>query len=179
MIDQETSRFDFFQPTKLYFGTGRIATAGETAASIGKNALLVHGPGANKYIPEGLAGIRGALKRAGVGFEEFDKVQPNPVIGDVQEGAAQAKDIKADVVIGMGGGTVSLDPSPDIIHEQITIHGSWVTSLGNMEDLVERLVRWNLHPETLTTHRFPLEKADEAYATMDAGHCGKVAVVWD
>lgn len=77
------------------------------------------------------------------------------------------------------GGTLSLDPSPDIIHKQITIHGSWVTSLGSMEDLVERLVRWELHPETLTTHRFPLGKADEAYATMDAGHCGKVAVVWD
>lgn len=106
MVDQKTSRFDFFQPTKLYFGTGRIATAGETAASIGKNALLVRGPGANKYIPEGLAGIRDALKRAGVGFEEFDKVQPNPVIGDVQEGAAHAKDMKADVVVGMGGGSV-------------------------------------------------------------------------
>jgi threonine dehydrogenase-like Zn-dependent dehydrogenase len=77
------------------------------------------------------------------------------------------------------GGTVEFNPSPDIIHNQITIHGSWVTSLGNMEDLVERMVRWGMHPEITCTHRFPLEKADEAFAVMNEGHCGKVAVVWD
>ncbi len=77
------------------------------------------------------------------------------------------------------GGTVSFNPSPDIIHDQKTIYGSWVTSLWRMEDLVERLVRWNLHPEVLVTHRFPLEKADEAYRLMASGACGKVAVVFD
>ena len=34
------------------------------------------------------------------------------------------------------------EPSPDIIHGQKTIYGSWVTSLWKMEELVERLVRW-------------------------------------
>lgn len=77
------------------------------------------------------------------------------------------------------GGTVEFNPSPDIIHNQITMYGSWVTSLGNMEDLVERMVRWNCHPDKTVTHRFPLEKADEAYATMNEAKCGKVAVVWD
>ena len=77
------------------------------------------------------------------------------------------------------GNTVSFEPSPTIIHNQITLYGSWVTSLGNMEDLVERLVRWDCHPEATCTHKFTLDKADEAYATMNEGHCGKVAVVWD
>jgi threonine dehydrogenase-like Zn-dependent dehydrogenase len=45
-----------------------------------------------------------------------------------------------------------------------------------MEELVERLVRWNLHPENIITHRFPLEQADEAYRLMSDGRCGKVAV---
>jgi threonine dehydrogenase-like Zn-dependent dehydrogenase len=44
---------------------------------------------------------------------------------------------------------------------------------------VERLVRWNLHPDTLITHRFPLERAGEAYSLMAAGDCGKVAVAFD
>ena len=77
------------------------------------------------------------------------------------------------------GGTVEFNPSPDIIHDQITLYGSWVTSLGNMEDLVERMVRWNMHPEHTATHKFPLSKADEAYAVMNEGKCGKVAVVWE
>ncbi|GHV92138.1 alcohol dehydrogenase [Spirochaetia bacterium] len=77
------------------------------------------------------------------------------------------------------GGTVSFNPSPDIIHSQKSIHGSWVTSIWLMENLVEQLVRWNLHPEDLVTHRFPLEKADEAYKLMAEGNCGKVAVCFD
>jgi len=82
------------------------------------------------------------------------------------------------VFIGEGG-TVSFQPSPDIIHDQKTIYGSWVTSIWRMEELVERLVRWGIHPEDLVTHRFSLEQAGEAYSLMAGGQCGKVAVVFD
>ncbi len=77
------------------------------------------------------------------------------------------------------GGTVNFNPSPDIIHGQKTIYGSWVTSLWRMEELVERLVRWNIHPEDLVTHKFALSDAGEAYSTMANGNCGKVAVVFE
>ncbi len=77
------------------------------------------------------------------------------------------------------GGTVEFQPSRDIIHDQKTIYGSWVTNIWRMEELVERLVRWNLKPETLITHRFKLENVDEAYSLMASGKCGKVAVVFD
>jgi len=82
------------------------------------------------------------------------------------------------VMIGEGG-TVEFYPSPDIIHDQITIYGSWVTNIWRMEELVERLVRWGIHPEDLVTHRFPLDQADKAYQLMDEGKCGKVAIVFD
>jgi threonine dehydrogenase-like Zn-dependent dehydrogenase len=62
------------------------------------------------------------------------------------------------------GGSVEFQPSPDIIHDQKTIYGSWVTSTWLMEELVERLVRWNLHPADIITHRFGLEHAANAYA---------------
>ena len=74
---------------------------------------------------------------------------------------------------------MALQPSYDMIHDQKTVYGSWVTSIWLMEDLVERIVRWNIHPEDLVTDRFPLEKADEAYALMASGKSGKVAVVFD
>jgi threonine dehydrogenase-like Zn-dependent dehydrogenase len=77
------------------------------------------------------------------------------------------------------GGTVEFNPSPDIIHAQKTIYGSWVTNLWRMEELVERIVRWGIHPENLVTHRFTLEQASEAYALMAEGKCGKVAIVSD
>lgn len=82
------------------------------------------------------------------------------------------------VMLGEGG-EVAFQPSPDMIHDQKTLHGSWVTSTWRMEELVERLVRWDLHPAELVTHRFPVEKAAEAYALMASGRCGKVAVCFD
>jgi Zn-dependent alcohol dehydrogenase len=48
-----------------------------------------------------------------------------------------------------------------------------------MDELVERLVRWNLHPEDLVTHRFELDRVGDAYALMASGECGKVAVCFD
>ena len=48
-----------------------------------------------------------------------------------------------------------------------------------MEELVERLVAGDLHPDTLVTHRFPLDRVADAYALMASGKCGKVAVCFD
>lgn len=77
------------------------------------------------------------------------------------------------------GSTVAFEPSRDIIHKQITIYGSWVTSLKHMEDLVEQLVRWGLHPDHIITNTFKLEDISDAFELMDKGKCGKVAVVFD
>lgn len=81
------------------------------------------------------------------------------------------------VFIGEGG-TCEFQPSPDIIHDQKAIYGSWVTNIWRMEELVERIVRWGIHPEELITHRFPLDKVSDAYALMASGKCGKVSVVF-
>ncbi len=77
------------------------------------------------------------------------------------------------------GGTMDFDVSPLLIHPQITLYGSWVTSVPHMEELVERLSRWNLHPEATVTHRFTLDQAAEAYETAAGGQSGKVVIVYD
>jgi len=98
--------------------------------------------------------------------------------------AARATAIRATrkwgkmVFLGEGGG-FEINPSPDMIHDQKTLYGSWVTSTWLMEELVERLVRWDLHPAEIITHRFALRQAAEAYALMASGKCGKVAVCAD
>lgn len=75
------------------------------------------------------------------------------------------------------GNRFDFDVSHDVIHRQITIYGSWVTSVGHMEDLVERLVRWQLHPEQIVSHCYSLEQADEAYRVAAEGRSGKVCIV--
>ncbi len=76
------------------------------------------------------------------------------------------------------GNSLTINPSPDMMHSQKTVYGSWVTSTWKMMDLVERLVRWQIHPGDLVTNEFPVEEAAQAYALMASGECGKVAIVF-
>ena len=76
------------------------------------------------------------------------------------------------------GGEVTIDVSQTLIHRQITLFGSWVTSVGHMEELVELLARRGIHPERVVTHRFSLEDAAEAYRVADEGRSGKVGIVF-
>ncbi|WP_188940871.1 zinc-dependent alcohol dehydrogenase family protein [Nakamurella endophytica] len=75
------------------------------------------------------------------------------------------------------GGEISFDVSHDVIHRQITLIGSWVTSVGRMRELLERLDVWQLHPEVVVSDRFDLDQADTAYRLVDAGRSGKAALI--
>jgi threonine dehydrogenase-like Zn-dependent dehydrogenase len=75
------------------------------------------------------------------------------------------------------GNAVEFDVSPLLIHRQITLYGSWVTSLKHMQELVERLDRWGVHPEITCTERLPLSEAGRAYDLADKGQTGKVCLV--
>jgi threonine dehydrogenase-like Zn-dependent dehydrogenase len=74
------------------------------------------------------------------------------------------------------GGRLDVDVSQALIHRNLTVLGSWVTSRWRTAELLERLVRWDLHPDVLVTHRFPLAEVAEAYRVADSGVAGKVAV---
>ena len=78
------------------------------------------------------------------------------------------------------GGDVHFDVSPLLIHKQITLYGSWVTSTGHLADLVAFLDRHGLRPEwTSDPENFlPLDEAPRAYAMADAGETGKVCIVF-
>ncbi|AEJ20458.1 zinc-dependent alcohol dehydrogenase family protein [Gracilinema caldarium] len=119
-----------------------------------------------------------ALKKlsGGRGFEKAIDCSAHP---DGRALAIRATRQWGKIAMVGEGNSVAFNPSPDIIHDQKTIYGSWVTSIWRMEDLVERILRWGIHPEDLVTHRFSLEQAGDAYKLMAEGSCGKVAVTFD
>jgi threonine dehydrogenase-like Zn-dependent dehydrogenase len=82
------------------------------------------------------------------------------------------------VLVGEGP-ELDVDVSRDLIHRQLTLVGSWVSSTVRMAELLGLLARWGLHPERIVTDRFPLTEADEAYRTADTGARGKVGLVMD
>ena len=77
------------------------------------------------------------------------------------------------------GGTVEFDVSPFLIHEQITLFGSWVTSRLHMAQVAELLSRLDLHPEATGGPKLPLSEAAEAYDLADKGQTGKICIVFD
>jgi len=77
------------------------------------------------------------------------------------------------------GGTVDFEVSKYLIHKQITLFGSWVTSLKHLEELVERIDRWGIHPNRTCTTQLPLARAAEAYDLADKGIGGKICIVFE
>ena len=76
------------------------------------------------------------------------------------------------------GGQLAVDVSQVIIHKQLTIHGSWVSSTQGMRRLLELLGRWDIHLDDLVTDTFALSHGGDAYRVADAGQSGKAAIVW-
>jgi threonine dehydrogenase-like Zn-dependent dehydrogenase len=76
------------------------------------------------------------------------------------------------------GNTTTFDVSPQIIHKQLTIYGSWTFSLSGLAEVADFVVERRVPLKELITHRFTLDQAAEAYWLFDAGRTGKVVLVW-
>jgi alcohol dehydrogenase class IV len=95
--------FEFYQPTKLVFGPGKLAATGALAAAYGKKALVVCDP---FFVTSGLAErLRGYLREAGLASAVYGQVIPNPTTDSIDAGAALARREDCDVIIGLGGGS--------------------------------------------------------------------------
>ena len=75
------------------------------------------------------------------------------------------------------GGTLETEVSDTLLHKQLTLYASWVTSLPAMAELSVNLVRWGLSPERVVSDRFDLTEADTAYRLAAGESRGKVCLV--
>lgn len=99
------SRFSF--PTSIVFGAGALAELPAELAPLGcRRPLLVTDPGLKSAGL--LERVTRPLAAAGLPVTLFDRVEPNPVEANVEEGAAAYRAGGCDGVIAVGGGS-SLD----------------------------------------------------------------------
>ncbi len=118
-----TQDFGNHVPTEIVFGSGTLATVGNTVARFGSRCLLVTGPktgSVNSYLPRLIA----YLEDAGVTVAHFDGVIPNPTTDTMSVGAQMAVEHRADVVLGVGGGS-SMDAAKAIAVEATHDGGCW------------------------------------------------------
>ena len=154
------------QGATVVIGTDPVASRGELALELGViDVAVAAGEGAAEQV------------RAATGGHGCEvTVDCSGSAGGRSLALAGARRWGRCVLVGEGN-RLEVDASPAIIHRQLTVHGSWVTSIGHMEELMELLVRWDLHPDLTVTDHFPLDQADAAYAAADEGSRGKVAIV--
>ena len=97
--------FTYSNPTKLYFGKDSLEALRKELPHYGRNVLLVYGGGSIKK-----TGIYDAvmciLKESGKTVTELSGVMPNPTLEKLYEGAALAKESRADFILAVGGGSV-------------------------------------------------------------------------
>ena len=115
--------FDYYQPTEIRFGAGRLDEVGDAVATYGKRCLLVTVPTIPVFEPV-FARIKKLLEEAGVAVAHFEGVIPNPTTETITAGVEIAKSHGADVVLGVGGGS-SMDSAKAIAVEATHPGTSW------------------------------------------------------
>jgi len=117
--------FDYFQPTEIRYGSGRLSEVGEVISRFGKRCLLVTVPPESAPVfPALFDRVKGYLREAGVEVEHFAGVIPNPTTASVSAGAQMAKEFGAEVVLGVGGGS-SMDTAKAIAVEATHPGTAW------------------------------------------------------
>ena len=97
--------FNFFTPTQLIFGPGRLEELKEVAPKYGSKCLLVCRPleGSLKLTYQRVENL---LNSVNVEVIFFDEIIPNPTIEGIEKGVITAIKNQVNFVLGVGGGSV-------------------------------------------------------------------------
>ncbi len=115
--------FEYHQPTKIVFGSGRISEAGEIVKSFGTRCLLVTTPAVPATAAQ-FDRVKEILTSSGVDVAHFDQVIPNPTTETSAVGAKMAREHRAEVIVGLGGGS-SMDAAKAIAVEATHEGSAW------------------------------------------------------
>jgi len=97
--------FDFISPTRIIFGKEKEKEIGKIISSYGfSSVLLVYGGESVKRIGA-YDSVANSLKENGITFKELKGVRPNPEVSSVIEGVRIAKEIRAELILALGGGS--------------------------------------------------------------------------
>lgn len=97
--------FEYYNPTKLYFGEQALDGLRKELPKYGKNVLLVYGGGSiqKNGIYDQVVSI---LQECGKTIVEDAGVMPNPTAEKLKEGCERARAGKVDFILAVGGGSV-------------------------------------------------------------------------
>lgn len=96
--------FEYFNPVRVLYGDGTADRIGEVTAAIGRVAMIVTYRDA-EYMTPLLERVTARLTEAGVEAILYRGASANPTLGQAREGVALCRERRAEVLIGIGGGS--------------------------------------------------------------------------
>ena len=105
--------FNFYQPTRVHFGAGRLNEVGQIVKKYGTKCMLVTTTNTEDVLRPLYDRVKAILKDAGVEVVHFDKVVPNPTITGIGEAIDLVHRENVQVVLAVGGGS-SIDTAKSI-----------------------------------------------------------------
>ena len=98
--------FEYYNPTKILFGEGKIAKLGKEIAKSGVKKVLLH-YGKGSIFKNGVYDqVVETLNKHNIAYVELGGVKPNPVISKVEEAIKLISEENIDGIIAVGGGSV-------------------------------------------------------------------------
>jgi len=97
--------FEWYNPTKLVFGAGKVGQLGELVKPYGKRILLVYGGGSIKK--SGLYDdVLSELNQIDAVVHELSGIEPNPRLTTVNKGIEVCRSENIEFILAVGGGSV-------------------------------------------------------------------------
>jgi alcohol dehydrogenase YqhD (iron-dependent ADH family) len=157
--------FEWNFPTRIAYGKGNIEKTGSYCKEFGNKAFVVsyrRGGRSSWIVDKAIS----SLEKAGLSYEIFDAVEPNPRVSTVDEGARRFLESKSDFVLAVGGGSV-IDAAKFI--------SATAYSGGSAWDYVILAAR----KEKVYTGAFPIVAVPTVAAAGSEANAGGVITNWD
>jgi len=153
------SEFSFHLPTRIVFGSGTLQNIGKQTRRLGSKAFLVTAKDTMREMGI-LDQVVQNLREEGVVFEIYEDVEPDPSTDTINQGAAVLRSFKADLVLGLGGGS-AIDAAK----------GMAVAATHPCEDIWDYIIGGNpgseaIGPETLPILAIPTTSGTGTETTM-------------
>ncbi len=130
--------FQYYNPTKIYFGKSALDNLSGELANYGEKVLLVYGK--NSIKKSGLYDkIIGILSGAGKKVTELSGIKSNPSYAQLLKGAELVRENNIDLILAVGGGSV-IDCSKGISVSAYCEGDPWQRYWVNFEDVDNKIV---------------------------------------
>lgn len=96
--------FNFHMPVHVVSGEGAVARSSTLLRALGKRCLIVTG-GMSAKRSGALADVTAALDLWEIGWSVYDGVGQNPLVSACHEAGVVARSVRAEFIIGIGGGS--------------------------------------------------------------------------